>query len=127
MGQLYPAEADTNGTAPIGVKFAVGYPVYSGTTPVTPSVTMSPSPNPYTSGPPYGVSNPAFINGQSFQIISAGLDGNFGIGGLYNASTTSATAGGALPPENGISNSTDPSVRVMENDNLTNFHNGKLN
>lgn len=122
VAQLYQAEADVNLKAPIGASFLVSFPVYNAAGQVTPSVTQSPSPNPYTSSASAGGSTVTYINGQSFQILSAGIDGQFGIGGLYAPNSTTA----ALPPVGSLTNSTDPGVRQMENDNLSNFHNGRL-
>jgi general secretion pathway protein G len=109
----------------------------TGTTPVTPGLTyfasavsggstISPSPNPYTSGAPY-VTTPTtsttvnYINPQTFQIISPGIDGMYGLGGAYTASTSGTTS--PLLDESGIGNTGD---RSIEGDNLTNFHNGRL-
>jgi general secretion pathway protein G len=127
VGQLYVAESDSNNVQPIGLTFGVSFPVYAGGTQGTSS--QSPSPNPYTSGASFTSGNafggaPApitYINNQSFQIISPGVDGLYGLGGTYSSSG----AGGALPAQLGT-NSKDAAVRVMEKDNLTNFHNGKL-
>jgi hypothetical protein len=124
-------ETDGVGTAPICLQFFPTQPVGA------PSL-VSPSPNPYatwqtqaTTPPPIGGSNLPFSNAQSYQILSAGLDGVYGVGGLYSPTSTTAT----LPTENiGItpgvypfSNSNDQALRNVENDNITNFHNGKLN
>lgn len=102
-------------------------------TQAAPQRTFSPVPNPYTSTatvptlnavPPTNQS-PTYINAQSFQIISAGNDGAYGTGGIY-----AATGTGNVPElstgQNSVSNSTDGGIRVLERDNLTNFHNGKL-
>ncbi len=126
-------EADSLGVAPIGLNFGVTYPVFSAGHQV--AVTQSPSPNPYTSGPTYytnstatsTLTNVAYINSQSFQIISPGVvDNAYGVGGVYTP-----TGSSTLPTENtaGIypnSNSADAGLRVIERDNLTNFHNGTL-
>ncbi len=128
---LFPSEGDTlNSTFPnpVTLSFLSSQPLVGGTAPF---VTGSPSPNPYTSGFPAGsISNVTYQNSQSFQIVSAGVDGVFGVGGYYNSS---APGGSALLREdsgvgssNTLSNSTDPSLRTLERDNLTNFHNGKL-
>ena len=86
---------------------------------------LSPAPNPYTSTttvPATGVTS--FLNPQTFQIISSGLDGLYGVGGQYSPDT-----GGIACP------STHPTLcqqlrtqpsGIRERDNLTNFHNGKL-
>jgi general secretion pathway protein G len=90
--------------------------------------TVSPSPNPYTTGFPSGVSSVQYQSAQSFQIVSAGNDGVFGVGGFYN---TAPSANGTLAREdsgsnNALSNSSDANLRGLERDNLTNFHNGTL-
>jgi len=92
----------------------------------------SPSPNPYTNGAPLkgGTTvNPEYMNKNTFQIFSAGYDGQFGIGGAYVA-----TGNETLPyvstygevfnssPSAGLSTA----IRDRERDNLTNFKGGRL-
>lgn len=135
------SESDSNATSPITLTYLSNQTLSGGG-----KYTSSPSPNPYTSGQtaPFsasagqGVGNVAYHNPQSFQIISSGVDGVFGLGGIYNSSTTSSSV---LPAEDqtsalgtafntgtnlNLSNSTDGALRTVESDNLTNFHNGKL-
>jgi hypothetical protein len=86
--------------------------------------TASPSPNPYTTSAPFNTSATVaqtvnYSNPQSFQLISPGIDGVYGLGGAY----TPNNATSPLPDESGIGNAADRSV---EGDNLTNFHNGRL-
>src|SRR5262249_27476883 len=115
----------------------------------TPKAVASPAPNPYT----VTLTNPAtglvtFHKPQSYQIISPGVDGRFGVGGQFDQSSTSAAAIDPLPidasttqisghnsPVTFFSNSFqsessahggDPSVRRSERDNLTNFKSGPL-
>ena len=89
--------------------------------------------NPYTStttAPTTGVTT--YLNPQTFQIISSGIDGQYGVGGQYSPDAT----GEALPLDpnsnfpKGIYlpyvNTTDATIRIRERDNVTNFHNGKL-
>ena len=58
----------------------------------------------------------------------AGQNGGTGFSTAWNGGTYTPTATTAvLPPENGISNSPDPNLRSYENDNVSNFHNGRLN
>jgi len=135
------AEKDGNEFGPISLLFSTTFPVYAAATstgsPTPVYQTMSPAPNPYTSSVTVSSSgaNVTYINSQSFQIISPGADGRYGVGGLYEASSTS----GALVPEDQtsplqakvgastvLSNSKDPGLRLPEKDNLTNFHNGRL-
>lgn len=76
--------------------------------------TFSIAPNPYTSNDPVAAASKAnFLNGTSYQIISAGADGNYGIGGTY----TTDTQGTRLPVPSGAPSD----LRVREQDNLTNF------
>ena len=73
-----------------------------------------------------------YLNPQTFQIISSGIDGLYGVGGQYTPNVT----GEALPLDpnsnfpSGIYlpyvNTTDNTIRIRERDNITNFHNGKL-
>ena len=69
-----------------------------------------------------------FLNPQSIQIISPGVDGQYGVGGQYTPDAT----GEALPldttpsPYSPYVNTTDSTIRSRERDNVTNFHNGKL-
>ena len=90
---------------------------------------ISPGPNPYTSS----TTNPAtgtiiYQNPQSFQIITSGFDGLYGIGGQY----TPPPAATALPPDAtntavntnpnvGVEVATPGSIRNRERDNITNF------
>jgi len=102
---------DAGTTSPITLAFKVNFPVSGG------GFAVSPSPNPYTNtlttGSPVTYQQP-----QSFQIISAGGDGLYGVGGQF-----ATKAGDPLPLD---STSTVPSgdatIRRRERDNLTNFH-----
>lgn len=97
----------------------------------------SPSPNPYTNGPSLrmpGTSNPEYINKLSFQLIVAGYDGSYGIGGWYSAKKEEPIP---LPvanpdpknyvPEFGYPVGLARSARQVESDNITNFSGGKIN
>ncbi len=72
-----------------------------------------------------------WVNPQSFQIISAGRDGLWGLGGAYDASSTSgrlpvfASDQTAVTP-NDTTNAEASSLRVRERDNITNFSGGRL-
>jgi general secretion pathway protein G len=94
------------------------------------------APNPYTNGAPLPMKGntvkPEYVNKTSFQIISAGVDGLFGIGGFYRSNGT----GDVLPfppadsssgtPEFGAPPKLGASVRQTEKDNITNFKGGRL-
>ena len=118
----------------------------------------SSGPNPYTTGTTLPVNASGSVSGapaiyqnaQTFQIISAGRDRSFGLGGQYLNSATSArlpvdtyhdtSAASNTPPYPTVAypnSPTDPptapatdtedqAVRTRERDNLTNFSNGRL-
>ena len=99
----------------------------------------SASPNPYTStltnNIPAGAlpnGSPTFINAQTFQLFSPGLDGLYGVGGQFIAQTqANSTVTNSLPPNlpntySGTTTSTDSTVRQRESDNMTNFKQGPL-
>src|SRR5271157_6224463 len=124
------AESDVNGNSPIGLGHNVAFPL---TTPPC----ISAGPNPYTSSlTTPGTGLPTFLNPQSFQIISSGIDGLYGVGGQYQPDNTAGTlpydssstyyfSGTAWSLESSLA-SPDSSIRYRERDNVTNFHNGKL-
>ena len=123
-------ETDAYLNGPIGLRFNVTFPVPVGGTITNTSV--SPAPNPYTSAltAPFNGTIPlatTYFNPQTFQIISSGIDGLYGVGGQYTPNVT----GEALPLDPNLSNYVpsplaDNTIRVRERDNITNFHNGKL-
>lgn len=113
----FATEVDNTGQQ-TGLHFKVGFPTF-GTTGC-----VSIGPNPYTSTltvPPTGVI--AFQSPQSFQIISSGVDGLFGVGGQYSSDSTSSLV---LGTASHYVNLNDQNIRTREHDNLTSFHNGKL-
>ncbi len=121
-------ESDVNGNSPIGLGYNVAFP---------PTGVISAVPNPYTSSlTTPGTGLPTFLNPQSFQIISSGIDGLYGVGGQYQPDNTAGTlpydssstyyfSGTAWSLESSLA-SPDSSIRYRERDNVTNFHNGKL-
>jgi prepilin-type N-terminal cleavage/methylation domain-containing protein len=124
-------ELDANGNGPIGLSFQTGFPVNLGV-----NFCSSFSPNPYTSTLTIGIPV-TYQNPQSFQIISSGIDGLYGVGGQY-VSSAQSTATVPLPFDatNTFTGSTmgktlgadtDHLIRIRENDNLTNFKAGSLN
>lgn len=83
--------------------------------------TISVAPNPYTSGPPISTPAarpPAWINANTYQIISPGRDRYYGPGGQYSGSSNADR----LPVNSGRT-ATD---RLLEADNLTNFASASL-
>lgn len=125
-------ESDASGNSPIGLGVIVNFPVQ---TTKAVSICESYSPNPYTSTLT-SVIPVTFQKPQSFQIISSGIDGLYGVGGQYIATaTTSAT--NQLPVDStatfygsttgtSLSSDADPAIRKREQDNLTNFTSGSL-
>jgi general secretion pathway protein G len=124
---VYELEEDLSTTVERG--FLVNFPVTGSHAPLA----VSPGPNPYTSGPA-ATGTVSWFNPTSFQIICAGQDGYWGLGGTYSAS---GGAQGRLPilpappagPPNdpGNINADDTTgVRLREADNLTNFSGGRL-
>lgn len=94
--------------------------------PGAPDNNYSPAPNPYTNGPSLKegtTTNPEYMNKNTFQIISAGFDGQFGVGGAFQSTGTDPLPFAATQASpTGLS----PSVRDRERDNLTNFKGGRL-
>jgi prepilin-type N-terminal cleavage/methylation domain-containing protein len=114
------AEAADDGTRPITLKFTVGFTVSDGT-----RAAVSPGPNPYTqSTTVVGAGTPtiAWHKSSSYQLISSGYDGLWGVGGVYEEG-----AGTPLPVDSANTTpGTDSSIRIRERDNVTNIHNGRL-
>lgn len=119
----FPTEKDSSGTPAVSLAYKVRYPTSDAD---DKHLCISPGPNPYTSNSTYdaGASYLAnFINPQSYQLISPGIDGQYGPGGRYQANT----AGQALPVDGpNLKNTADLNIRIRERDNLTNFHGGPL-
>lgn len=69
---------------------------------------------------------------QTFQIISSGLDGLYGVGGQFQPTTTSATiplpfdSHNSIDVGNSVVADSDATLRQREYDNLTNFKSGRL-
>jgi hypothetical protein len=124
--------ANPNGA--IGLAFNTAFPIEAGG-----NLCQSLAPNPYTSSltitsAANGLSPSALTwqTPQSFQIISSGMDGLYGVGGQY-LSNPSAVVTEALPIDSISTPSpyipsplSDPMIRQRERDNLTNFKAGPL-
>lgn len=82
---------------------------------------LSGAPNPYTNGNPVptGGAPVSWVNPQSFQLISAGVDRQWGYGGGYEANSNEKLP--IYPGESLLS-----TTRKREDDNLTNFTGGKI-
>ena len=110
-------EVDDNNNV-LGRTFNVAFPPGS--------VTNSPAPNPYTSSLPVpGTITATFYNANTFQLIGAGADRQWGIGGEYNKSSPTLV----LPltdPANVTPNPQTENPRLRERDNITNFSGGRL-
>jgi general secretion pathway protein G len=105
-GNLSAFENDVNGNA-ISLNFLVNFPVLTG----PPNVTSSPAPNPYTNS--ITTTAVSYWNPNSFQIISPGADAHYGTGGQYT-------------PDAGVALPVNGNDRSYEQDNLSNFHNGRF-
>ena len=113
-----PFEADANLGTPIGLSYLAHGTTYT-----------SVSPNPYTATltvTPTGTVT--YQKPQTYQILSSGVDGLYGVGGQYVSATTpgSGSATNPLPFDlnhtyAGTSLTADGTIRKRENDNLTNF------
>jgi len=138
-------EFDSTGSGPIALAFSTAFPIVaSSAAPGVMNYCGSYSPNPYTStttiAQPTSTNpvSPTIVNWQnpqSFQIISSGLDGLYGVGGQYNSNAQGP--GVELLPIDNITTvpstdvgpyigTSDPNVRQREKDNLTNFKTGSL-
>jgi general secretion pathway protein G len=113
-------EQDSLGNGPTALNYKVGG-----------AILTSVSPNPYTTTktapvPVTAALSVQYLNPQSFQIISAGADGLYGVGGYYSTTVTPGLPNDLSNTTAGGNATSDPELRLREWDNLTNFHNGKL-
>jgi prepilin-type N-terminal cleavage/methylation domain-containing protein len=123
------SEMDANSNGPIGLSFQTSFGTFKAL-----NFCSSFAPNPYTStlSVPLTVGAPVtFLNPQTFQIISSGIDGLYGVGGQFNSNTntpsvvplpfdaTNTFAGSTMGKSLGAD--TDLTIRNREGDNLTNF------
>lgn len=108
---------------------AFGVPFSVGGTTSNPVLLESPGPNPYTSSRNVVVNGmalarPAYINPNSFQIISAGLDRFYGFGGPFLSNSSKKFP---LFNSNVQELPNESALRVtLEADNLTNFNTSRL-
>lgn len=112
------------------VNFTVEQNSYNSCLKNPPQQCASPAPNPYSStGTLTGNNATTWQKPQTFQIISAGADQIFGIGGQFagnNATDKLPFPDGPNGSVCGVSAPVDGG-RNVENDNLSNFSNGRLN
>jgi general secretion pathway protein G len=118
-------ETDVNGSIPL-LAFRVGYPIANPAIRGVANTASSEPPNPYTSTTTVPTTNvTTFQKPQSFQIISSGVDGLYGVGGQYSPS-----GGEALPMDSNahvyMNSTTDMNIRGSERDNISNFSTGRL-
>jgi general secretion pathway protein G len=113
------------------LQYNVGFLTFGSTT--TPYVSLSPSPNPYTTTLTAGTTSGTvtYQKPQSYQILSAGIDGLYGVGGQYTPQTQSSTVPLPVDLNHTVDASTgnalgDGSIRQREYDNLSNFKSGTL-
>lgn len=123
----YPEPNESGSVAAMVRRFRVAFVVSGG------REAISPGPNPYTTSLANTGTTVAWHKPQSFQLISAGGDGLYGLGGQYVQEKAER-----LNPElklGTVENTNDPladepnapyEIREVERDNLTNFANGML-
>lgn len=117
-------ESDNNGVSPLTCAFNSDSPVYSASGSAS-RIAISPSPNPYTTSLTLGGNGvTAWQNRNTFQIISAGADGVYGVGGYFSPASDSERI--PLDTKNKPYNSSDGALRLFERDNLTNLSNNRL-
>ncbi len=127
-------ESDVMGNAPVELEFKLPFPTNHPSSASYGSGAISASPNPYTSSSTQPATGSViYQNPQTFQIISAGLDGLYGVGGQY-VSNSQAASGEPLPFDpnstfygGSYGKESDGAIRQREFDNLTNFKSGTLN
>lgn len=124
----FPEPDTVTGNAITGLSVNVNFTTYTNGGASNGIVCVSPSPNPYTASLTTLAANnqpqtSVFQSPNTFQIISSGADGLYGIGGLWTS-----TGGNSLPldPTASSEGNNDPGIRQREADNLSNFNNGTL-
>jgi general secretion pathway protein G len=101
-------------------------------------IVSSAEPNPYTADVPLPMDASGnldttnlkpreYINKNSYQLFSAGIDNDFGIGGQFDTNNTQNSLPFPVAAEFAATQQTlPPTIRQRERDNLTNFKNGTL-
>jgi general secretion pathway protein G len=119
----YP-EPGLSGTPAVAVrKFRVSFPVVAGVALAnTVRDAVSPAPNPYAASAAW-TPTVAWHKQASYQLLSPGVDGLYGLGGQFSEGKSPA-----LPPEQGatLTNDASPDLRAVEADNLSDFAQGPL-
>jgi prepilin-type N-terminal cleavage/methylation domain-containing protein len=118
-------EPDTTGTVQAVTRtFRVGFVTASGG-----RLAISPGPNPMTTSAANTGVTTAWHKPGSFQFLSAGADGLFGVGGRYREDGKTFADKMPLEPTTGTVqnlNSTDAGLRDVERDNVASFVSGTL-
>ena len=118
-GTLFPDSLETDDSGNVLFRiFHVNFPVVPITSGAT-NAASSTAPNPYTTGDPTNA-KAGWINPQTFQLLSAGVDGQWGLGGGYEPNSTTRL------PAYASDSAAIPALRKRESDNISNFANGKL-
>lgn len=124
----FPEPDTVTGNAITGLSVNVNFNTYTNGGASNGIVCVSPAPNPYTTSLTTLAANnlpqtSVFQSPNTFQIISSGADGLYGIGGQWTS-----TGGNNLPFDASASTEgiNDQGIRQREGDNLTNFNNGTL-
>lgn len=116
------AEESAIGSAAADMRgFRVGFAVRTAASATATTTAISAGPNPLTASDPVGPTTTQWQKAQTFQIISAGRDGLFGLGGRFDPQGTVRLPAG--PPDQTIPKGVP---RDSENDNLTNVASGPL-
>jgi general secretion pathway protein G len=122
----------TTGAVPIARQFRVSFRPKDDTGTAT-NLVVSAAPNPYTSSPPVNASTTVpvtFINANTYQIISAGRDRMYGLGGQYDASSSQGrlifSAGDSVKVGKSSVVPLTTEFRAREADNLSNFSGSTL-
>jgi general secretion pathway protein G len=114
-------ESAGGSTAPDMRGFRVGFAVRTTASATATTTAISAGPNPLTVSEPIGATTTQWHKRDSFQIISAGRDGLFGIGGQFTPSGAVRLPAG--PPDQTIPEGV---TREAENDNISSVASGTL-
>lgn len=125
-----PFELEDDGSTFVERGFSVTFPTSTG----SPYFAKSVAPNPYTTGPAAVTTSTttassavSWHNPNSFQLLCAGQDRQWGLGGTFVANPASGTSLPLDATDPGLIHAGDVNgIRQRETDNLTNFASGRL-
>ena len=127
-----PTDPTSSDTILVERGFLVSFPVLASGSTTAATYAVSSAPNPYTSGAP-GATPVAWQNPNSYQILCAGADRQWGLGGTYIANAASGSSLPVSTSDPALTHKFDAddaspksSVRLREADNLTNFSSSRL-